>query len=163
MASSSLRRTRFISRPAHRGRLEDQQCPMSTSPVHDRAEHGADRSIGRVESGSVDLALQHQDLVAEGEDLGIAAVTGGKQPSETPQNQSSEGRQRRHESRMLSTDHLVETPGNTRRMSIWHRQERFDPGIVEGVADGARGVGEVGAVDHRCGWSPVDGPADILA
>ena len=32
--------------------------------------------------GTVDLAFEYQDLVAEGEDLRVAPVTGGEHPSE---------------------------------------------------------------------------------
>src|SRR5580704_13846706 len=47
---------------------DEERCPPIT---RDEASEGADRSIGPSEAGTGGLALEHGELVAQHEDLGI--------------------------------------------------------------------------------------------
>jgi len=73
-----------------RRRAHDQQRPATPRLVHHRGEQSEDCPVGLVELRPVDLALQHQDLVAESQDFGVAGVIAGEQPSESPQDEPSE-------------------------------------------------------------------------
>lgn len=70
--------------------------------AHCGAERREDRTVGVVELRPVDLAVEHEDLVSESEDLGIAGVTGGEHPSEARENQFREEGQRVHGSATVS-------------------------------------------------------------
>lgn len=74
--------------PDDRGRLHDEEHVAQARPVDRSGQHGEDGSVRLGESRSVDLALQHEDLVAQGEDLGVAVVAGGEQPTEAAQHQT---------------------------------------------------------------------------
>ncbi len=60
--------------------------------------------------------------MAEGEDLGVAGITGGEHLAESGQNQASQSRDEGHERRTLPTGPTPETPENAGRMSILHVQ-----------------------------------------
>lgn len=67
--------------PVDRGcRLRDQEHLSQTPPIERARGHGEDGAVGVGESGSVHLALQHQNLVTKGEDLGVALIAGREQP-----------------------------------------------------------------------------------
>lgn len=50
--------------------------------VEHAGEHCEDRAVGVGELGAFELALQHEDLVAERQDLGVALIAGGEGLSE---------------------------------------------------------------------------------
>lgn len=64
------------------GRLHDQEHLPQTGPVDHGRQHREDGAVRLGEDWSGDLALQDEDLVAQGEDLGVALVAGGEQPAE---------------------------------------------------------------------------------
>jgi len=70
-----------------RRRAHDQQRPAASGSVHHGCEQHKDRSIGLVEAWPIDLALQHEDLMAQSQDLGITGVTAGEQPSQPSQDE----------------------------------------------------------------------------
>ena len=55
----------------YRRRLHDQQHLRQAAPVERLGEHRQDRPVGVGEPRPGDLALQHDELVAQREDLGI--------------------------------------------------------------------------------------------
>jgi hypothetical protein len=63
-------------------RLHDQERLGETAPVHHRGEEREDRPICFATARSVDLTLQHQDLMAERESLSVTSVTTGEHPPE---------------------------------------------------------------------------------
>ena len=109
-----------------------RQRGLLTGTVHRRGENSEDRAVGVGELCSGDLALQNEDLVAQGEDLGVAGVAGGEQPPESGQNEASQSREQGHERRTLPTRPTLETPGIARRMSIRHPHAQRS-GSVGGV------------------------------
>lgn len=78
------------------GRLNDEEHVAEVGPVDRRGEHGEDGALGLVERRSGDLALQHEDLVTQGEDLGVAFVAGGEQPTEAAHDQPGQSRHETH-------------------------------------------------------------------
>lgn len=74
-----------------RRRLHDQEHFGEAAAVDHGGEHREDRPVRLGELCSVDLTLQHQDPVTEGEDLGVAMITGSEEPSEPGENESCEG------------------------------------------------------------------------
>mgnify|MGYP001824504088 FL=1 len=95
---------------------------MSIRPLQDRA-------VGVSELCSGDLALQNQNLMPQGENLGVTGVTGSEQPPESGQNEAGQSRKQGHERKKLPTRPTLETCGNARRMSIRHPQgEHRRPG-----------------------------------
>ncbi len=64
-------------------------------------EHREDRRVGVSELRPADLALQHQDLMAEGQDLGVAGIAGGEHPPESSQNEACQSGEEGHECRTL--------------------------------------------------------------
>lgn len=73
------------------------------STVQHAGEQREDRTIRVGELNSVDLALQHQDLMPEGEDLGIAFVTGREEPPEPGKGESCERSEQDHDGCMVPT------------------------------------------------------------
>ncbi len=67
----------------HGGRFHDKKDLAQSSAIECPRQHGQDRSVGRRERWPIDLALQHEDLVAKSEDLCLALVAGHQQQSET--------------------------------------------------------------------------------
>lgn len=76
--------------PNDGGRLHDEEHVAEARPVDDSGEHGEDGAVGLGEPRSGDLSLQDEDLVAQGEDLGVALVAGGEQPTEAAQHQTGD-------------------------------------------------------------------------
>jgi len=60
----------------------DQQHLPEPAPVEHRGQHREDGSVGLGEPQPIDLTLQDQDLVAESENLSVALVTRGEQPTD---------------------------------------------------------------------------------
>jgi hypothetical protein len=73
-----------------------------------------------IRNPQAELALQDEDLVAEGENLGVARIARGEHPSKSGQNESSEDGKQGHERRTLPTVPMPETPAIAVRMSIRH-------------------------------------------
>ena len=90
---------------------ESSTIPISTSarnpqehwPDDFSAPSGKDRAVGIVESRSVDLALQHEDLVSERKDLSVSGVTGGEYPSDSGENEARESGKQVHKSSTIPT------------------------------------------------------------
>lgn len=78
------------------GRLHDQEHFPQARPVDGGGQHGEDGAVVLGEARSGDLALQDKDLVAQGEDLGVALVAGGEQPTKAGQDQTRDGREEVH-------------------------------------------------------------------
>ena len=74
----------------HRLRSDNQERRRPPRAVHGAAEEGEDRAVGFVEPRTVDLALQHEDLVSEREDLGVLGVAGLKDPADSGRDQACE-------------------------------------------------------------------------
>ncbi len=70
-------------------RAHDQQRPATTRPVHYRGEKRQHCPVLLVEPRPVDLSLQHQDLMAQSEDLGVTGLRAGEQPSTPRQDEPS--------------------------------------------------------------------------
>ncbi len=96
----------------------DQESGSVAGAFHCGGEHREDRAVGVSELRPADLALQHQDLVAEGEDLGVASIAGGEHPPESRQNEACQSREEGHEGRTLPSDPPPRTLENPGRMSI---------------------------------------------
>ena len=73
----------------HRGGFDDQHHAVETATVERTRKHRKDGPIGGCESGSLDLSLQHEDLMTKSQDLGVSLVTGHQQQPDTG-NQESE-------------------------------------------------------------------------
>jgi hypothetical protein len=109
--------------PAQNGlRTNDQERGALAGAFHGRSENSENCRVGVGDLWSADLALKNADLVAEGENLGVARVARGEHPSKSGQNQSSEDRKQGHERRTLPTFPMPETPAIAVRMSIRHPQ-----------------------------------------
>jgi hypothetical protein len=67
-----------------------QHCGWS----HDEEQDGEDRAIGLGEARSGHLALQHEDLMAQRQDLGVARIARRNQQTEPLNDQTNHGRQR---------------------------------------------------------------------
>jgi len=74
----------------HGGGLHDQHHVVESRPPERGGKDREDRPVDLGELRSVDLALQHKDLMAESEDFCVAPVTGRDEPSETPDDQVAE-------------------------------------------------------------------------
>jgi hypothetical protein len=74
----------------HRLRSDNQERRRAARAIHRAAEEGKDRAVGFVESRAVDLALQHEELVAERKDLSVARVAGGEYPADSSENEACE-------------------------------------------------------------------------
>lgn len=75
----------------------DREHVGEASAVQHAGNQREDRAIRVGELSSVDLALQHQDLMSEGEDLGVAFVTGREEPPEPGRGESCEGSEQDHD------------------------------------------------------------------
>jgi len=86
--------------PAQRGGgLHDQQHLRQPAPIQCLGYHGQDRPVRLGEPGPSHLALQHQDLVAQGQDLCVATIAADQQQTEPSHHQTHEPRQRRQHGR----------------------------------------------------------------
>jgi len=76
--------------PDDGGRLHDEEHVAETGPVERGGQHGEDGAVGLVEPRSGDLALQHEDLVAQGEDLGVTLIAASEQPTQAVEDQTGD-------------------------------------------------------------------------
>jgi hypothetical protein len=67
----------------HGGGLHDQQHLRQPAPIQCLGDHGQDRPVRLGEPGPSHLALQHQDLVAQGQDLCVATIAADQQRATT--------------------------------------------------------------------------------
>jgi hypothetical protein len=111
----------------HRRRFDDQHDLAETVTSDRAAEHREDRAIGWREPRAGNLALEHTELVAQREDLGILIVGATEQQHE-PSKHRLDQREHdlRHSHRTLRHDH-------TRRVS----------GTFSGSAHGTNVAGRV--------------------
>ena len=110
-----------LSMPSEHGVwFDDQKRVMSTCPSHCRPEKGEDSAVDVSELWSVDLALQDQELMSEGEDLCVTGVAGGEYPSEPVDNKANQSRKQGHERRRLPASAIPETRGITARTNLRH-------------------------------------------
>jgi hypothetical protein len=85
--------------PAEHGRGIDYQEHLGEASTVQRAgDRGEDRAVGLGEPRSRDLALQDQDLMTQGEDLDVAFVARGEQPTDPMQYEAGEGGNQSHRS-----------------------------------------------------------------
>ena len=66
----------------HSGGLDDQHGAVEPPTVEGTRNHREDRPVSGCESWSLNLSLEDEDLMAEGEDLGVMSVAGHKQQPE---------------------------------------------------------------------------------
>jgi hypothetical protein len=65
------------------------------------AQEGKDRAVGFVEARSVDLALQHEDLVTERKDLSVSGIAGREDPADSGENEACKRGKQVHEAPTL--------------------------------------------------------------
>ena len=82
--------------PDHGVWSHDQEHVGESAAVERSGEDREDRPVGFGEARSVDLALQDQDPVAEGQDLRVAFVSGGEEPTDPRHDESDESRYDEH-------------------------------------------------------------------
>lgn len=81
------------SMPAQHGFwFDDQKRVASICPCHRGTEKTKDGAVGVGEVWSVDLTLKDEELVAEGEDFGVAGISCRENPSESVENKSNQSR-----------------------------------------------------------------------
>ncbi len=66
----------------HGGGFDDQHHGCESGPVEGGREHRQDGPVGGCESGTVDLSLQHEDLMSKGQDFGVTLVAGHEEQAE---------------------------------------------------------------------------------
>ena len=116
----------------HRCGFHDEEQLGQTAAIEHPRKQGEDRPIGLGELRSVDLALEHDELMAQREDLGVALIAGGEQPSEACEDEFREGGEQVHDSGD-GIGQAVETPQN-------HWSDEFPkPLCVKGLFGGAVG------------------------
>ena len=109
------------SMPAQHGVwFDDQKRFALPRPGHRRSKEGEDGSVEVSEVWSVDLALQHQDLAAQSEDLGVTVVAGGEYPSESVDNKANQSRKQGHERTRLLPRSMLKTRVITGWMNLRH-------------------------------------------
>ena len=92
-----------LSMPAQHGVwFDDQKRVASSRPGHCRSKEGEDGSVGVGEVWAVDLTLKDEELVAEREDLCVAGVARGEEPSESFDHKANQSRKQGHEQRMVT-------------------------------------------------------------
>jgi hypothetical protein len=96
----------------HRLRSDNQERRRAARAIHRAAEEGKDRAVGFVESRAVDLALQHEELVAERKDLSVARVAGGEYPADSSENEACERGKQVHNSSTIPISKLTRNPLN---------------------------------------------------
>ncbi len=67
----------------HGGRFDDQHHASEPRPIKGSRQQSEDGSVRRGEPGAVNLPLQHQDLMAKSDDLGVTLAATHQQQSET--------------------------------------------------------------------------------
>ena len=55
--------------------FDDQHHAVEPATLEGTRQDGQDRAVGRREPRALDLALEHEDLMAKGQDLGVSLVT----------------------------------------------------------------------------------------
>ena len=123
--------------------FDDQKRSVPTGTCHRGVEERKDRPIGIGEPWSADLTLENQDLVAEGEDFGVAGEVGGEEPSEPDENYAYQSGKECHERGTLPTSPLPETHGITGRMNIRHPHGWGMSPLVQSHAEGVHGRARV--------------------
>jgi len=99
--------------PTNDGRgPDDQEHLGEPSTVQRSGDRGEDRAVRFGEPGSGDLTLQDQDLVAEGEDLGVTLIASREQPAEAGHNEPGHGGDEVHEQATVPTGAAAHTPWN---------------------------------------------------
>jgi hypothetical protein len=78
----------------HRLRPHDQQDLRQAAPVQRLGEHRQDRAVRVGEPRPGHLALQHEDLVAQRQDLGVSPVAREGQQPDAGEHETHEPRQR---------------------------------------------------------------------
>ncbi len=78
----------------HGGGLDDQHHPVETAPVKATGQYRKYGPVGGCESGSLQLSLQNEDLMAQRQDLGITLVTTNQQQ---PHTRNQKPKQMRHD------------------------------------------------------------------
>ena len=79
----------------HGGGLDDQHHSVEASPVEGPGQQGENGSVGGSETRPVRLPSQDEDLVAQGEDLGVTLVAAHQEQPDTGDKQSKQVRQDR--------------------------------------------------------------------
>jgi hypothetical protein len=110
--------------------FDDQKRVPCSVAVHCRVEQREDCPVGVGVPRSSDLTLQDENLVPEGEDLGVASVAGGEHPAETGENEAHQSRKQGQERRTLPAGRRPETRGITARMTIRHPHAQGTFGTV---------------------------------
>ncbi len=99
--------------PGDHGRgLHDEEHLAEPSPVEDGGEQREDGPARLGENGTRDLTLQHEDLVAQRQDLGIAIVASREDPSEPCEDKTGEGREEAH--RPMTVPSALHSPKQNR-------------------------------------------------
>lgn len=94
----------------HRCWAHDQQRPTLSSSVHHGGEQSEDRPVRLVELRTFDLALQHEDLMSESQDLGVAWVAAGEELLEPCQDEPSEQSDQCHDEGGYAARFTAEMP-----------------------------------------------------
>ena len=108
--------------PDDRRRFHDEEHLGETPSVERAGEHCEDRAVCFGELRSFDLALEHDELVPQREDLGVALITGGEHPSEARADEFLDRGERVHGSATVS-GRCPKPPRIMRPMNFRH-----DPG-----------------------------------
>jgi len=103
----------------HRLGLHDQHDLRQTRPYKRGGQDGEDRAVRVGEARPIELSLQHQDLMAQGEDLCVALVASREQPSEPTDQKVTERRGEVHRQQNVSIEQL-ENVGYSMAMDFRH-------------------------------------------
>ena len=76
--------------PNNGGGSDDEEHLGEPMTVDGLRQHGEDRAVGLAEPWTADLTLQHQHLMPQSEDLGIASIAGQLEKSHTGHQQADE-------------------------------------------------------------------------
>ena len=62
----------YVGAPAQQGMRRNDQAKLAAVPMREQlGQRGNDRTVGLGRSGCLDVALEHGDLVAQDQDLGV--------------------------------------------------------------------------------------------
>lgn len=78
----------------HRRRLHDQEHPLEPFTIEHLRQHPKNRPVHVIEDRSRYLTLQHQQLMTQRKNLGIAPVAAGEQQTDTSQHKTHNERHR---------------------------------------------------------------------
>ena len=84
--------------PDHSVRFHDQEHLAEPAPIEHPGQHRQDRPVGFGEPGPVDLTLKNEDLMSEGNDLGITLIAGREEPADPREHQTDGRREETHRS-----------------------------------------------------------------